>query len=128
MGILGSLKGKLHKKNDDLDELRSGVLDEPFRPEPMSTFNREQPRSDPFVQRSGFDDYPQRDASTDTMVLEPPTRESVSFEPQRGSEGSYEVLDRLRFIENQLSAIKSQTELINERLKNIEVKLGRPRY
>lgn len=36
-----------------------------------------------------------------------------------------EIIERLAFIENQLIAIRSQTETINERLKNIQNELMR---
>ncbi len=130
MGLFGGLANRLHrKKDDDLDELRQGVLGERFEPEPLGTspFAQQQPLQP--SQRNPYEDFPtqsQRDFGAD-VALEPPNRENVSFESRSG-EGNYEVIDRLRFIENQLSAIRSQTELINERLKNIELKLGRPRY
>lgn len=136
MGILDSIKNRMHKKSDDLDDLRSGVLNEPdtfnaetfrqpLRPEQFSDerFRQEPLRPEPMDQRRYNDYFPQRDTSMETMSLEP-TRAST----ESRSDNSYEVLDRLRFIENQLAAIRSQTELINERLKNLEVRIGRPRY
>lgn len=41
---------------------------------------------------------------------------------------NYDVLDRLNLIESQLAAIRSQTETINERLKNMETRLVGRRY
>jgi len=144
MSLFGSLRGRFHRKSDDIDELRSGVLNEPFQQEPLgsSPFSRDvreardatrpmfpRAQDDPLMRR----DYPsERDYPADAASLEPITRDNVSFEsrPQSSGtgEGTYEILDRLKLIENQLSAIRSQTELINERLKNLELKLGRTRY
>ena len=63
-------------------------------------------------------------------TLEPVNPLEMPRESQMGSQSSsnYDVMDRLAFIENQLSAIKSQVELVNERLKNIDAKLGTRRY
>ncbi len=47
---------------------------------------------------------------------------------QGPSTSNYEIMDRLAFIENQLTAIKSQVELVNERLKNLDARLGTRRY
>jgi len=66
---------------------------------------------------------PEFEASLDPVQpLEMPRQEMN--EPR----GNYEVMDRLAFIENQLTAIKSQVELVNERLKNIDAKIGTRRY
>ena len=67
---------------------------------------------------------PEFEASLEPVQpLEMPGQQS-----QGASVNNYEVMDRLAFIENQLSAIKSQVELVNERLKNIDAKIGARRY
>ena len=53
---------------------------------------------------------------------------SKQYENKDESSRNYDILDRLNIIEAQLSAIRSQTETINERLKNMEMKLGPRRY
>src|SRR3989344_8436618 len=148
MSIFSSIKGKFKKGGDeDFSDLRSSVLDEPppYPPSPSAQRGFEapppkftRPVQDEFGARnrfeepvSRFDDspdfgntqspppFPSRDPRFDSRLGEP-----VESFPER-KEGNYEVIDRLNFIENQLAAIKSQTETINERLKNLELKLGR---
>ena len=148
MSIFSSIKGKFRKGgDDDFSDLRSSVLDEPppYPPSPPAQRGFEapppkftRPVQDEFGPRnrveepvSRFNDSP---GFGDTQFPSSfPSRES-RFDPRLGQpmesfpekkEGSYEVIDRLNFIENQLAAIKSQTETINERLKNLELKLGR---
>ena len=143
MSIFSSIKGRFRKGGDeDFSDLRSSVLDQP---PPIPSRNMEppppkfsRPVQDDFPSRSRFDDPVSRfnEASGYGETQSPPqfpSRES-RFDPRLGEpvepfperkEGNYEVIDRLNFIENQLAAIKSQTETINERLKNLELKLGR---
>jgi|SRR3989344_2930118 len=144
MSIFSSIKGRFRKSGDeDFSDLRSSVLDQP---PPIPSRNMEPPP--PKFSRSVQDDFGPRNSRFedpvsrfndspgfgDTQSPPPfPSRES-RFDPRLGEpvepfperkEGNYEVIDRLNFIENQLAAIKSQTETINERLKNLELKLGR---
>ena len=116
MGLFGGLKDKIiHKKDNDYGDVRDRILGQENNLESQynSRFENKygQPEIDenlkPFNPGERHSDF---------------AREPISLEPSRDS--SYEVIDRLNFIENQLSAIKSQTELINERLKNIESRLG----
>lgn len=119
MGLFGSLKKKLGRDDDnDYTEIRSHVIGErppaemefqerKFGPQPPQEFN-----DDPF--------------RPEPMRPEPfSAREPVSFEQPRKD---YDIMDKLSMIEVQLSAIRSQTETINERLKNLEMKLSSRRY
>lgn len=48
------------------------------------------------------------------------------FRPQPEHFGEERIEERLKFIEEQLSTIRAQNDAINERLKNLERKLGYP--
>jgi hypothetical protein len=139
MSIFGSIKNKFRRGGDeDFSDLRSSVLDEP-PPMPMQRAEPPPPRFTRPVQE-GFgreiDSPASRFDPSDFGTHSPPpfpSRES-RFDPRLGEpvepfpekkQENYEIIDRLNFIENQLAAIKSQTETINERLKNMELKLGR---
>ncbi len=103
------------KKHDDFGDIRSNVLSEEL-PEPDFPRRRvdvedpfrkvEEPMGSHFDQPPGF-------SSIDTRSSE------------RSVEDKYDIIDRLQLIESQLAAIRSQTETINERLKNIERQLPR---
>ena len=124
MGILGSLKDRiLHKKQEDFYDFRSQItgkkspFDEPNEPEPLeplptrSSFQEEPDFSEPVIQRSKLKD----------LTVEPPPQR---FGFERETSRDYDILDKLSMIEAQLSAIRSQTETINERLKNLELRIG----
>lgn len=130
MGLFSRLKDKItHRKSDeDVYDFRSHVLgepnplDEPRMPEPIeplparSSFDREETDfSEPIIQRNKLKD----------LTIEPGF--GKSYEKDELSR-NYDIMDRLNIIEAQLSAIRSQTETINERLKNMEMKLGPRRY
>ncbi len=132
MGLFGRLKDKItHRKSDeDVYDFRSHVLgepnplDEPRMPEPVeplparSSFDREETDfSEPVIQRHKLKDLT---IGQDFGKQYEGKDESLSR--------NYDILDRLNIIEAQLSAIRSQTETINERLKNMEMKLGPRRY
>lgn len=131
MGIFGRIKSRISHRDEDLGDLRSHVLGEnPYGP-PESFAPRPEPMEQEFA-RDFRRPEPLPPPGREPLTLEPaayeepfPTRENISFEPTRTESDSYEILDRLKFIESQLAAIRSQTELINERLKNLEVRLGR---
>ncbi len=121
--MLGFLKR--HKKDDldDLEDIRSNVLGNDFlRPQP--------PEPDfPPPQRRIADRFP---GIEEQRFEEPPGFSTVDTRfPERSPgfpqdrQGSYDIMDRLNLIESQLAAIRSQTETINERLKNLETKLTR---
>lgn len=128
MSIFEGLKNKLvGKKESDFSDIRSQVLNEDkymdesdtgsWKRKPMDNaadiFDPAKPvprfGSEPFG--SKFDRQP-----VDLPAAAPPERES------------YEIMDKLNFLEAQISAIRSQTELINERLKNMEARLGTRRW
>ncbi|MFC2143630.1 hypothetical protein ACFLQN_04500 [Candidatus Aenigmatarchaeota archaeon] len=123
MGLLDSVKSKITgRRKQDLGEIRAGVLNEEYNPEPIGMRRNELPPPAPMPPT------PTEGMNRDELTWDSPrddARESISLEPQKPDNTNYEVIDKLRFIENQLSAIRSQTELINERLKTIETRIGR---
>ena len=123
--MFGNLKNRLRKKDydNDLEDIRSNVLGD-FRgmpPQPEPDF----PRRDRPVDVPAFDDP----FSKGDRFQEPPGFSTIDtrFSDQRTGErrDGYEIIDRLNLIESQLSAIRSQTETINERLKNMERSMGK---
>jgi len=116
MGIFGKIKDRMQHK-EDFSDMRSHVIGEPFANEPFV----DEPELAPMPRRERFESYEPR--SGEVPTLEPMPFERTS--PEQVSSNDYEILDRLKFIESQLAAIKSQNELINERIKNLDVKLGR---
>ena len=121
MGILGSIKDRLLRRGgDDFSDIRSHVLGEPMPEAEMPATRYEAPFREPAVE-PGLEPF---DASL-------PERKPIGLEPsyEAPDQGrDYDILDRLNMIEAQLSAIRSQTETINERLKNLEVRLTGRRY
>ena len=119
--MLGFLS-RFRKKSEDIGDIRSHILGEQrFNEPPPSRFDEPMPLKDEGFDRPFNEPMPRYDRQ--------PVGIDAPFEIEKPSEKSnYEVLDRLNFIENQLSAIKSQVELVNERLKNMEMKLGTRRY
>ena len=115
MGIFGGIRNKfLGRKNEDIGDIRSHVIGESFPEEaPMAPMP-------PEGEAPGMPDFP------DKFEREPIAFEtSLDKEPAAEKGGDYEMMERLSLMEAQLSAIRSQTETINERLKNIEMRLGR---
>src|SRR3972149_1095565 len=117
MGILDSIKDKVfHRKQEDFYDFRSQItgkkspFDEPAEPEPL----------EPLPARSSFD---QQEPDYSQPVMQRSKLKDLSFEPydkpQADRETHYDILDKLSMIEAQLAAIRSQTETINERLKNL---------
>ena len=106
------LKNRLHRKDyDDAEDIRSSVLGDfrmPQEPEP---------------------DFPRPNRKVEVPAWDDPTSPQ-QFDNPAGF-GSIDmrqpaqIMDRLSLIESQLSAIRSQTETINERLKNMERSMGR---
>lgn len=126
--MLSWLKNRMHKRYDDLEDIRSSVLGNDFRNPPEPDFPRreagrlEAPAFDPIERHFGepFEprfEQPPGFSTVDTRFPEPQINE-------RGQR-DYDILDRLNLIESQLAAIRSQTETINERLKNLEARLTR---
>ena len=112
LGFLGRFR---KKKESNYDDIRSHILGEqkPLFNEPASIADEE-----PLYNEPSFNKQP--------LGIERPFE--TEREPISTERNSYEIIDRLNFIENQLSAIKSQVELVNERLKNMEMKLVPRRY
>ena len=94
-----------------------------------NTITGRQPERDTIDAGKAFTEQKQ-----DEWVPSFPGRKDLDFEDMgqpamRGPSKDYDVMQRLDVIESQLQAIRSQTETINERLKNLEFKLtGGRRY
>ena len=130
MGIFDAIKDRVLRREPaaDLSDIRSRVVGEPpaeqFGPPPepppgigISRFQRT-------AERTGFGNEEQ----FGTEEFGGPLREPLRMDEPPLQESDYDIRDRLNVIEAQLSAIRSQTETINERLKNMEMKLGPRRY
>ncbi|MBI4895938.1 MAG: hypothetical protein HY832_00105 [Candidatus Aenigmarchaeota archaeon] len=137
------------KKDDDFGDIRSHVLGEPDMPPadddvPNFDTSRDADRamkrgsfgrmSDRFGEprEPAFDDpYANQDVGAPPGFEQP--MGPSSFQQQGPNTNvdigsKYEILDRLKFIESQLAAVRSQVELANERLKNMEGLLNQRRY
>ena len=137
MGLIGGLKNRILGRRDDLGDIRSHVLgEEPFEREYPGRGSamedegfgpKEVPELPEAVPRGGFGEprYGERFGREPIAMEE---REPIAMEREPSDSGKYELMDRLNIIEAQLSAIRSQTETINERLKNLEMKLTGRRY
>lgn len=119
MGLFDKL---FRRKREEISEIKSHVLGnvpEDFEPPPFEPGVREPP--------SPTDIKPPLD--NELIDVEKPGRElkPLTLEQEESIKESdmLEILDRLKFIESQLSAIKSQTETINERLKNLTMNIER---
>lgn len=115
MGIFGGIKNRILRRNEEeLEDFRSHILGQ--------TQNYEPPVSEPEPPKKLFEREPPSDVE--------PFGFEKGFEKPDTLEVSknYEIMDKLNIIEAQLSAIRSQTETINERLKNLELRLQGRRY
>lgn len=124
--MLSWLKNRRKRDYDDLEDIRSTVTGRDLLPEqdfPQPRRAAEPPPfEDPVSRHFGepFEprfEQPPGFSTVDTRFPE----QQISERGQR----DYDILDRLNLIESQLAAIRSQTETINERLKNLERSLGR---
>jgi hypothetical protein len=133
--MLNPFKKLLHRNDENYDDIRTHVLGERFErfDEPASFEKPAAPVQAPFEKAAparDMEDFSQRTRD----VFGPPPGDD--FGPpvaamERTAEKTsrdYEMLDRLTLIENQLAVVRSQTETINERLKNMEAKLTMHRY
>ena len=122
--MFDSLKSRFRKKDyDDLGDIRSNVLGNSFTRAPEPDFPPAPPQP-----RRGFDDFsptPRRSAGPGFDDDLPPGFSNIDTRAPQQQTKDYDLMDRLSLIESQLSAIRSQTETINERLKNLEAKLTR---
>ncbi|MBI4154234.1 hypothetical protein HY501_02780 [Candidatus Woesearchaeota archaeon] len=111
------------KKADDYDfgdysDVRSHVLSERMQPPP--------PPPPPEFSEKTRDVFEPFSVSRPYPEAELPSLPSMQ-ETERSVENrsrDYDILDKLSIIESQIAAVRSQTETINERLKNLEMKLG----
>ena len=120
--MFGWITGKIKRRQDDFDDIRSEVLGARSF-EPMQPF--QQPPQ-PFQQpQRGYDEFTPRTREV-FEPIETPSFGPASFErsPEPQPSRNYEIMDRLNMIESQLAAVRSMTETINERLKNMESRLG----
>lgn len=122
MGIFNSIKDRImgRRNEEDLDDIKSYVAGEGYD-EKFRAISQPEPPQKPW-EKSPIYEQPLEEAPASVQpAFSPPAA------PQRLQDESrnYEILDRLKFIESQLSAIRSQTETINERLKNMEMRTGR---
>jgi hypothetical protein len=136
--MLNPFKKILHRNDEDYDDIRTHVLGERFerfdepasfeKPAPVAPAPFERPAAPP---ARNMEDFSQR---TRDVFGQPPALDDFSAPPaplERTAEKTsrdYEIMDRLTMIENQLAVVRSQTETINERLKNMEAKLTMHRY
>lgn len=126
MGLFGAIKSKIFgRREEDFGELRSTVLgdDLPVERPPPKRYEEMPPQTDKFGPMRAPE--PNEPMDLGGPIFAPKEEREPMDVGTAGPKDEYEVVDKLNFIENQLSAIKSQTETINERLKNLEMKLGR---
>ncbi|MBI5332590.1 MAG: hypothetical protein HZB65_03385 [Candidatus Aenigmarchaeota archaeon] len=138
MGLIAKLKDKIVGKRyeePDYDTVRSAVLGNANMP-----VNPAGPRVDEKDLKPGWRTKYEQAAEPEqfaTNPYEPVTqaeqvindfgreRGNVEKEKRIDKREMYELLDRLSIIEAQLTAIRSQTETINERLKLMEIRTSR---
>jgi hypothetical protein len=140
MGIFGAIKNRFLGRKDELGDIRSHVLSEGDyeREYPERDFSdREEPRMQEVPTLPELPEPPKKrfGSPTEPRFAEPGlsgrfeepnfAKEPLSMEEPTSGGGNYELMDRLNIIEAQLTAIRSQTETINERLKNMEMRMGR---
>ncbi|MFH0832913.1 MAG: hypothetical protein V1900_04290 [Candidatus Aenigmatarchaeota archaeon] len=132
MSIFSSIKNRiLGRSDDDIEDIRSHVLGPDMKEDKFNTKNDMAEFQEPT--ENSFDNTNFREQSR----FEEPSLGSSRFK-ERGPislgddygkdysrEKDYDIAERLGVIEAQLQAIRSQTETINERLKNMEMRLPR---
>lgn len=137
MGLMSKLKDRIIGKKyeePDYDTVRSAVLGEnalPVNPavsrinekeiKPEWKARYEQSQSADF-QTNPFEPVTQAESVINDYARE---RENIGKERRIDKREMYELLDRLSIIEAQLTAIRSQTETINERIKLMEIRQTR---
>ena len=127
MSFLGSIKNRvLGRHEEDFGDIRSHVVGEPvYGEEPIPGSEQSLPMNETPMPptNQGIPEVPEVPGrfEREPISLEKP----LEREPPVEKSSDYELMDRLSIIEAQLSAIRSQTETINERLKNLELRFGR---
>ncbi|MBS3054808.1 MAG: hypothetical protein J4431_04685 [Candidatus Aenigmarchaeota archaeon] len=127
--IIGGVKNRIlgRSENEDIDDIKSYVTS---GADPYAQNFREN------VMGAPADDAPPKPWERENIATEPfapeepfPDRRSLTMGPGRAGRGeaNYDVMEKLTMIESQLAAIRSQTETINERLKNLEFRMGSAR-
>lgn len=134
MGIFGRIKDRMMGRRESYEDIRSYVVgaansqEQPLQPAIAGRPNRFGARTAGGAEEElqPIKSYEEREPMGFDELSEP---SFTSKQPLRTEEPKgYDILDRLNIIEAQLSAIRSQTETINERLKNMEVRLTGRRY
>ena len=133
--MFGWVKERFSKKDDDYEHFKSHILGREMRPEPIGSqigglghgFDEHAPRQPGFRMQTPerTDLVPMFDRESDDK---PPSlgRLAVSQNDynEEAPEKSHRIEDSLLVIKEQLNSIRSQNEVINERLKKIEGMLG----
>ena len=138
MSIFGRIKDRMMGRRESYEDIRSYVVgaaqagqpEQPLQPAIAGRPNRFGAGASQFggaeEELQPMKSYEEREPIGFDELSEP---SFTSKQPLRTEEPKgYDILDRLNIIEAQLSAIRSQTETINERLKNMEVRLTGRRY
>ena len=144
MGIFASIKNKILRRREggefDYQDMRSTVINEPPRPEGQEPYEpptempmTAEPPEPRFLRSQQAQQEPPVDERFRTpeqrryeeLTVDQPSMQQMASQP---AGERYDVMDKLNVIEAQLSAIRSQTETINERLKNLELRLPRRGY
>ena len=142
--MFGFAKRIVHR-GDDVGDIRSHVLGdrfsdfekaEPFPARPKQIDYPQPMQSSPYQQNYQEPFEPNQDAMFENRYGEPsplapfaePAKLGTMDRTAEKASRDYDILDRINLIESQVAAIRSMSETINERLKNIEVKLGTRRY
>ena len=120
MGIFSAIRKRLTRRDDDYDEIKSDVLDEPLPP-PAPPLQAQRFDEDRFGSPAFKEPFPREPNFPDLKQQEP-----LTFgEPSKDFQRDYDIMERLNLMEAQLAAIRAQNDAINERLKNIDARLGR---
>lgn len=142
MGIFDAIKNRFAKKDDAaFMDVRSHVIGDDAPPLRESFPSAEEQRVASRYPEPEQRQAPPRFAGPDQFAAEDPFRREDAYgdlgppssnftdkfinpPPEPPSE-NYEILDKLKLIDAQLHAIRAQTETINERLKNLEMRMPR---
>lgn len=124
--MFGWLTGRIKRnRDDDIGELRASIIgDRGYEPpQPLQARPLEQqPAFQPSPPR-GYEEFSPK--TRDIFEPIPTASFPSSFEEKPEPPArNYELMDKLAIIESQLAAVRSMTETINERLKNLETRLG----